>query len=272
MSRSGRHKNESVESVLHEAEKNLHAAFEKSSKTEHSGIKGDGRSKYVVDFLEKRLPKGYGFAHRGEAVDYRDSRSGEIDIAIFDKMRNSLLSDDPVWLPAESLLAVIEVKSILTEEELRLAYLSSKKINSLRPFKRQFTLAQPNKEEEKAKTGITSSRSTSEPLRCFRTIFAYRTNLTEVDWLTKEWRRVQTVTREIGCDPALIDRILVLNRGMLNPPSKQGGDDTAFLSVFHQWFIQLTNFLARENGRRPPVDWQAYHKKRIPGWRKLPLD
>lgn len=267
MSRSGRRKNEAVESVLDEAEKNLHAAFQKSSKTAHSGLKGDGRSEYVIDFLEERLPKAYGFAHKGEAVDYLDSRSGEIDIAIFDKLRNALLSDSPIWLPVESLLSVIEVKSILTEEELKKAYLASKRISSLRPFKRHFTLA--HRDTDNARAEPLGAQSSSEPLRCFRTIFAYGTNLTEDNWLTREWERVQKVTRENDCDAALIDRILVLNRGMLTPPARQGGEDTEFLSVFHQWFIGLANFLSRENGRRPPVDWQTYHKKRIPGWRKL---
>ncbi len=268
MGRSGRKKNEAVESVLQEAEKNLHAAFEKSTKTAHSGLKGDGRSKYVIDFLEKRLPKAYGFAHKGEAVDYLDSRSGEIDIAIYDKIRNAPLSDDPIWLPAEALLAVVEVKTTLTREELKNAYLSSLKINSLRPYKRSFTLARSeNSDNLKATTP-----NTLEPLRCFRTIFAYSTNLSDSDWLDAEWARVLEVTREVGCDPALIDRILVLNRGMINPPARQGGEDTAFLSIFHQWFIQLTNFLARENGRRESVDGQTYHKKRIPGWRKLSND
>jgi hypothetical protein len=68
----------------------------------------------VADFLQQRLPQAYGFSLKGEAVDYLDSRSGEIDIAIFDKIRNAPLSDDPIWLLVESLLAVIEVKSPLT--------------------------------------------------------------------------------------------------------------------------------------------------------------
>lgn len=108
-----------------------------------------------------------------------------------------------------------------------------------------------------------------KPLRCFRTIFAYGTNLSEGDWLTREWERVTQATSELGSDPALIDRIVVLNRGMLNPPSRQGCEDTEFLSVFHQWFIGMANFLSRENSRRPPVDWQTYQKKRAPGWRSL---
>jgi len=265
--RSSRRKNESVESVLDEAEKNLHAAFAKSTKTSHSGLKGDARSKNIIEFLQGRLPKAYGFAHKCEAVDYIDARSGEIDIAIFDSLRNAPLSDDPIWLPVESLLAVIEVKSVLTEEELRKAYLGSKKISSLRPFKRQFTLA--HQAGDSVACAPPPSQGATEPLRCLRTIFAYGTNLSGDDWLTQEWKRVRTVAQENDCDLALIDRILVLNRGMLNPPARQGGEDTEFLSVFHQWFIGLANFLARENGRRAPVDWQTYHKKRIPGWRKF---
>jgi hypothetical protein len=207
MSRGARRKNEAVKTVLEEAQKNLHAAFEKSRRTNHRGNKGDSRSKRVANFLQERLPKAYGFAHKGEAVDYLDSRSGEIDIAIFDRIRNVPLSEYPIWLPVESLLAVVEVKSVLTEKELKKSYLASQKLSSLRPFKRRFTL------NEKGET--TQSPSVSEdlphPLRCFRTIFAYRTNLTAKDWLMREWERVQRVTREIECAPALIDRIVVLN-------------------------------------------------------------
>jgi hypothetical protein len=94
----------------------------------------------VLDILQSRLPKTYGFAHKSEAVDYRDSRFGEIDIAIYDRLRNAILSDDPIWLPAEALPAIVEVKSELSLDELRKAYASSQKISSLRPFKREFTL------------------------------------------------------------------------------------------------------------------------------------
>jgi hypothetical protein len=81
--------------------------------------------------------------------------------------------------------------------------------------------------------------------------------------------RVQTVIKEIACQAALIDRILVLNRGMINPPSASGTDNFESSSAFQQWFINLANFLARENGRRPPVDWQIYTRKHQPGWKTL---
>jgi len=50
VTRSGRKKNAAIASVLEESEKNLLAAFEKSSRTLHRGIKGDGRSKLCWTF------------------------------------------------------------------------------------------------------------------------------------------------------------------------------------------------------------------------------
>jgi hypothetical protein len=166
------------------------------------------------------------------------------------------------------LARVVEVKSTLTEDELRKSYLAAKKIGSLRPFKRNFTLARPGRRS--VPESLPEEGEAPGSLRCFRTIFAFGTNLSDVDWLIKEWERIQAVKKEIGCKPALIDRELVLNRGMINPPSASGTDNFEISSAFKQWFINLANFLARENGRRPPVDWQTYTRKHQPGWKTLP--
>lgn len=269
MVRSARRKNQSVGSILEEAEQNLLSAFAKSTKALHNGLKGDARASSIADFLRKRLPSGYGVESKGEVVDYLDQRSGEIDVVIYDKIRNAVLSEDPLWVPAECLLGFVEVKSILTEDELRKSYVAAKKISSLRPFKRSFTLAGPRRFENPISESLPDGGEMPGSLRCFRTIFAFGTNLSDVDWLTKEWGRIQTVTKEIGCKPALFDRVLVLNRGMINPPSASGTDNFESSSAFQQWFINLANFLARENGRRPPVDWQAYTRKHQPGWKTL---
>lgn len=259
-SRGAKKQNETVGSVLEEAEQNLLSAFKKSQRTKHRGSKGNARAKGIADFLTTRLPAAYGVATMGEVVDYADRRSGEIDILVFDRVRNAVLSQDPMWLAAESLLAYIEVKSVLTEEELTKSYVGARKVNALRPFKRPFTLAGPQSDLGSA---------AGDQLRCFRTIFSFGTNLSNDNWLDKEWARVQKASTVAACKPASIDRILVLNRGMINPPSATGTDQFEVSSVFQQWFINLVNFLARENGRRPAVDWQHYTKKRIPGWRPL---
>jgi len=269
MTRAARRPNASVSSMLEEAEQNLLAAFERSAKTRHKGLKGDGRAKTIAEFLQKRLPSGYGVLCKGEVVDYLDQKSGEMDIVIFDKVRNAMLSDDPLWIPAESLLAYIEVKSTLSEDELRKAYLAAQGVSGLRPFKRNFTIVANDKDiVEEGELALGKSK-VAGPLRCFRTLFAYTTNLKQEGWLTQEWKRVLKVTGEIQCSPAQIDRILVLDRGLINPPAKNGADEFIVTSAFSQWFINLVNFLSRENGRRPPVDWQTYSKAPLPGWRHL---
>ena len=263
MRRGARRQNASVGSVLEEAEQNLLSAFKKSSRTSHRGLKGDARASSIANFLARRLPEGYGILCKAEVVDYLDQRSSEIDIVIIDKVRNAVLSDDPLWIPAESLLAYIEVKSVLTEAELRTSYAAAKKISSLRPFKRTFTLAGD-------KTGSAGAESEAQPpLRCFRTVFAYETNLTKADWLVREWERILKVTAEIPCAPREIDRILVLDRGLINSPAKMGTDESTLSSVFQQWFINLVNFLVRENRRREAFDFQTYTKTQSPGWKTL---
>ena len=130
MRRALRRHNLSVRTVMEEAEENLLSAFKKSSATKHKGLKGDSRARNLADFLKKRLPAGYGVYCKAEIVDYLDQRSNELDIVIVDKVRNSLLSDSPIWIPAESLLAYIEVKSVLTKAELQKAYVSATRMNS----------------------------------------------------------------------------------------------------------------------------------------------
>ncbi len=257
--RGARRPNEALGSVLEEAEQNLLSAFAKSQKTKHRGLKGNARAKNIADFLTARLPAAYGVATGAEIVDYADRRSGEIDIVIFDRQRNPVVSADPLWLAAETLLAYIEVKTKLTQGELKKSFIGAKQINALRPFKKAFTLA------GQADAGATEN----DQLRCFRTIFALATNLSDEDWLDKEWSRIKSAAASASVNPASIDRILVLNRGMLNPPSQTGTDQFEVSSVFQQWVINLVNFLARENGRRAAWDWQLYTKSRIPGWRAL---
>lgn len=257
--RGGRRPNQALGSVLEEAETNLLASFRKSQKTKHRGLAGNARAKSIADFLAARLPNVYGVATGAEVVDYADRRSGEIDIVIYDKQRNALVSTNPLWVAAETLLAYVEVKTNLTKSELEKSYEGAKKIDALRPFKREFTLAgQP-----------TSTGADDDQLRCFRTVFAFGTNLGTKGWLDKEWVRVKNAATKARVPAASIDRILVLDRGMLNPPSQAGVDQFVVSSVFQQWVINLVNFLARENSRREPWDWQSYAKKTTPGWRAL---
>jgi len=258
--RGARNQNESIGRVMEEAEQNLLSAFQKSQKNAHPGRKGDARAANLASFLEDRLPKCFGVACGGEAVDYLDQRSGELDVVIYDQIRNTVLSETPLWIAAESLLAYVEVKSVLSGQELLKSYQGAKKLSALRPFKRSFTLAG---------AGARDDAEDSGQLRCFRTLFAFQTDLTDDSWLDKEWNRIVDASKAAECAPGYIDRVLVFNRGLINPPSRTGTEKAEVASFFQQWFINLVNFLSRENARRPALDWQLYSKMTIPGWRRL---
>jgi hypothetical protein len=269
VARSSRRQNDSVSAVLRNAESDLQSAFEKSAKTRHSGSKGNARAAEVARFLQSRLPTAYGVECQGEAVDFLDNRSGEIDIIIYDKSRNAVLSENPLWVPAEAVLACIEVKSTLTKAALVKTFEGAKLLTTLRPFGSRFVLKDVGL-DDKSLAPSGKQRKKLVRSRCFRTLFAYDSDLAKQDWLLNEWARVQFAANECSCPVTSIDRILVIGRGLITPVATAGTEDSAFSSVFHQWFIHLANFLERENSRRPPLDWQKYTKKRIPGWVYLP--
>ncbi len=237
----------------------------KSSLTKNPGSKGNARAAGVAEFLMNRLPTAYGVQCRGEAVDFLDNRSGEIDIIIYDKSRNALLSEDPLWVPAEAVLACIEVKSKLTKAELLKTFQGAKLLTTLRPFGNRFILEDVGVGENLL-TPSGKQRKKLVRSRCFQTLFAYDTDLVKQGWLLNEWSRVQAAAIECSCPVTSIDRILVIGRGLITPSARAGTEVSEFASVFHQWFIHLANFLERENGRRPPLDWQKYTKRKIPGW------
>jgi hypothetical protein len=269
MSRGSNRQNESVSAVLRNAESDLQSAFNKSALTKHSGSKGNARAIELAQFLQSRLPTAYGVECQGEAVDYLDVRSGELDIIIYDKSRNAVLSRNPLWVPAEAVLACIEVKSKLTKAEVSKTLNAMKLLNVLRPFGRRFLLENISANDE----SLTPSGKQPKKVvrsRCFRTLFAYDSDLSKDGWLMNEWARFQVSASECMAPMTALDRILVMGRGLITPVARAGTEDIAFASVFHQWFIHLANFLERENGRRPPLDWQKYSKKRIPGWGELP--
>ncbi len=245
MKRGAPQENESLGRVLQEAEQNLLSAFHKSQKTNHSGLAGDARAESLAHFLQDRLPAAYGIRCKGEVVDYLDRRSGELDIVIFDKTRNAVLSDNPLWITAESLLAYVEVKTTLSGREITRAYLGAMKVDSLRPFKRSFLTATEAKRERSQTLTRHGLAQTTGPIRCFRTVFAYNTDLSDSNWLFQEWERVRSACRELKTKPAAIDRIFVLNRGILNPPSETGTDQREVASIFQQWFINLAFSLGK---------------------------
>ncbi|ABD69055.1 hypothetical protein Rfer_1321 [Rhodoferax ferrireducens T118] len=246
--------------VLDAAARQLHIASSEAAAFRHTGIRGDERAAALASFLRRHLPSNLGVA-KGEAIDFLDRRTGQLDILIYDADMAAPIStqSENVLIPAESLLAVIEVKTTLTQNDLNGCYMASRKVRAIRPFKQSFVAAR--EEGRPAEDGN---------FRCMYIVFSYETNLSAEDWLNKEFKRLELAATSVKGKLNLIDVVYVLNRGMIRPAKNAGKtNDKDELNMFLEFYLHLVNFLRREMPRRPAMDWQAYSSKTSRGW--LPL-
>ncbi len=246
--------------ILTEAKDQLSLDANKASVFKHRGIRGDRRAAAIASFFRDHLPERFCVA-QGEAMDCHDNQSGQLDILIYDSHASAAItsSDDNVLVPADALIAVIEVKSILTQDELDKCYASASKIRKLRPYKKgRFVSARHD-----------GGNSPKDAYRCLFVVFAYETNLGEGNWLKKEFARLQKAADIHKVDVDFIDLIMVLNRGIIRPDSEKGKIETVNVEeTFLDFYLNVINFLNRELPRRQPVDWQIYGSRSSKDWVK----
>jgi len=162
------------QNVLKQAEEQLALAARQAANFEHKGIRGDERANALREFFVNHLPSTFA-TRKGEAIDYSDTRTGQIDFCIYDAATASPIqaSSENALIPAEALYAVVEVKSVLTRDELEMCVAAAKKVRQLRPFKQRFG-ATPLKFFN-AKRAITNVLSKNEAVRdLFRARFGDR--------------------------------------------------------------------------------------------------
>jgi hypothetical protein len=125
--------------VLDRAEEELWVGFERAKAKTHNVLRGISREDALANFLESQLPARF-CVTTGEAIDAKERRTGQLDIVIYDGNRTIPLLKEKSGdvLPAESLLAVVEVKSVLTLAELVKCGKAAKAIASLGPHGREF--------------------------------------------------------------------------------------------------------------------------------------
>lgn len=87
----------------------------------HAKTKGDSGEEIVREFLRDRLPKSVGVTS-GQVIDATGTLSREIDVIIYDAMHSPMLFSGEragsVLVPAEAVIAVVEVKFRLRRSEL----------------------------------------------------------------------------------------------------------------------------------------------------------
>ena len=245
--------------VLADARNEVLLGGAKAGAFQHRGVRGDERAAALAKFLRERLPSRFAVG-KGEVLDYRDYRTGQLDIIVYDNATCAPISvqSENVLVPCETLYVVVEVKSTLTSAELTKSYAAAGKVRELRPFKSHFI--GPRRGGEAADDGAH---------RCLYLVVAYSSDLANnSEWLQKEFKRVAVSAASMKVAVDSIDRVVVLDRGMLNPGGAVGQSsdpETSFLDSY----LHLVNFVSRESGRRPAVDWQMYGARTSKSWKKL---
>lgn len=250
---------EGFRTLLSRAEDDLWTDFERARELQQSGDIGSAREGALGSFLARQLPGRFVVAD-GEIIDATGNQTGQTDLVIYDGSNARPLQVFPggkVLLAAEALLATIEVKSNLTEPEVDKSIKGIKKIHRLRPWGEQWV---PPRQGEDAEDRLA---------RVFTSVFAYRSSLTADPWDERELGRLRSRARHCQCPVEFVDRLVVLNRGMVLPAAgrvAQPGEERGVLGL---WFFSLINFLAREVERRKPFPWERYEARPPKIWKRV---
>lgn len=257
-SRAPRYGSRELSKRMKEAGEQLALDFRKATSFEHAGARGTRREETVRKFLKDQLPGGYA-VEAGFAFDARDVQSGQLDVLIY-RVRDTpfVLAGDPLLVPCESLLAAIEIKSKLTTDKVKESFSIAKSVRALKPFDKRFADARLRGEPA------------DELPRCFFSVFAFETDIVEGDdWLVREGARITRIASELRIPPRHIDRLIVMDRGVINCAEGRGHDSArSGQSAMQIWFVHLINHLLREDRRRKEIDIDIYTG---PGrWMALP--
>ena len=99
----------------------------------HPVVKGTARENALMKYLRPHIPDKFEFSE-GVIIDSFDHQSKQIDIIIHDRIATSFLQNRDLVnvIPIECVYTIIEVKSILTKEELSKCIENIKSVRSLK--------------------------------------------------------------------------------------------------------------------------------------------
>jgi len=223
------------------------ANFIKSDIFRNATSKGGERETPVKKFFEDHLPNTYRIV-KGEVVDLNENRSPQLDIMIYDGLRNfPFFSGESYILPAEALLVSIEVKSSLKRKELIKSLKAANKLKSIKPYK------------EKLSPRRTGGKAADKKYRYFHCVFAYNSDLSIKQGIQGEFHRLVDVSKSLNLPLSLLDRLYITNRGLINPDAKIGRKENSGKGEgLMNLYMDILNFLIRENRRRdiaPYIDY-----------------
>ncbi len=199
----------------------------------HAPTMGDAGENRWRQFMRDHLPHRYQI-EKAHVIDSNGKMSEQIDCVIFDRQYSNLVfnQDGVIYVPAESVYAVFELKQNITKQQIEYA---GKKIRSVRVLKRTTVAVPQITGKFKKKTlrpiigGIIAVVSDYKP--AFGT--GFKKNFSAMKGLWK------------------IDIVFSLQDGLSNAPQSEVG------------LILLLNALLHELqkvGNAPAIDYRAYSK------------
>jgi hypothetical protein len=236
-------------------------SIKRSASIVHHATAGPMREGGFRSFLGRLLSEKY-FVGTGFAFDAHDQESHQLDIVIAQQppFGRTFEKDYVCKLPCEVVLAAIEVKKTLNSMELKKSLINASSLRALTPYgNHRFISGRPG--------GAKVQRNEH---RCFYGVIALESDLSRIDWAQRDWARLKRIAAALGEPPDLIDRLVILDRGIINVSEGRAlsSDGTIEPSMF-EWFVHLANHLDRESGRRPKLDIDIYTGRRRE-WKTLP--
>lgn len=189
-----------IEGLFKEIGKQLRNEFESiKSNNPHYGERGAETEVILTDFLNNHLPKRFS-ATSGLIVDNFNNISKQTDIIVYDSLNSPVYRKGPrvSIIPYDNVACIIEVKSLLTKDELKDA---AQKISSVKRLKKTpiSTIDQPV-------TFSTLINSTTMGL-----VFAYEAK-TKLETLADNLAEINTNFPSVEW----IDSIIVLDKGIIS--------------------------------------------------------
>lgn len=230
----------------------LTAKLLRSQNLNHTGNKGTAREDGLKDFFSDQLPGKYSIA-TGEVVDRFGTTSPQLDLMFFDGNKDFCLHSSSVSvLPAEALLASIEVKSTPNATEVRKSVDAAKKLRLLKPLGREL-----------GGTNIGNHNASTVRARYFHGVFAYQSDLKEETWMKNEAARFLGQSHNGDCP---IDFVYVLGRGYISLNATRGFPEDNEGNAIGMFFFGILNFLQREGSRRGETPFDRYVKPKKEQW------
>ncbi|WP_339752754.1 DUF6602 domain-containing protein [Algoriphagus aquimarinus] len=226
--------------------------------------KGDFNVTRFLEKTEEHLPNKYSFQKTTEIFDRDGNHTQSKDFVIYDRTKNINLittADKSLILPVDISLAVFEIKTTFTSEELKRSFKQIKEVKSLIYIKKKVKVA-----EYIADRLNDSTYDTFPPLGI---IVAY-----DYDWSTKTFEEsVLKYSKEIN-ENELWDIIYVINKGQLfinyKPKDKPRllisyvninlGNSIDLGAAFLNFILILNNKLQGKLKAIPEIDYrEEYH-------------